>query len=87
MAMNTALAIAEKSPVAVMSTKKILGFSRENRCVLGKEGCVAHTHCSVADSLKYTAQHNSVALQSGDVKEALQAHAQKRKAVFRDSRL
>lgn len=42
---------------------------------------------SVADSLAFTATHNSVALQSGDVKEALSAHLEKRKPVFRDSRM
>ncbi|TIA89407.1 hypothetical protein E3P81_03121 [Wallemia ichthyophaga] len=55
MAMYTATAIAEKSPVAVMSTKKILAYSRDH---------------SVAEGLAYTAQHNSVALQSGDVEVA-----------------
>ncbi|TIB78592.1 ClpP/crotonase [Wallemia mellicola] len=72
MSMGTALAIASKSPVAVQSTKKILLNARDN---------------SVADSLAFTATHNSVALQSGDVKEALSAHLEKRKPVFRDSRM
>lgn len=34
MAMYTATAIAEKSPVAVMSTKKILAYSRDHRWVV-----------------------------------------------------
>ncbi|MCJ1279321.1 hypothetical protein MMC21_007145 [Puttea exsequens] len=59
--------VAGKSPVAVQGTKELLDWGWER---------------SVEEGLKYTAVWNSVALQSADVKEALGAGLERRKARF-----
>ena len=60
-------AVAGKSPVAVQGTKEILNWSWER---------------SVQDGLRYTSVWNSVALQTGDVREAMGAGIQKRRPRF-----
>ncbi|KAK5112551.1 hypothetical protein LTR85_011243 [Meristemomyces frigidus] len=59
--------LASKSPVAVQSTKEVLNYSRD------------HT---VADGLNYIKVWNAAALQTMDVKNAMLAGIQKRKATF-----
>ena len=60
-------AVASKSPVAVQGTKELLDWSWDR---------------SVADGLLYTAVWNSVALQSGDVGEAMRAGMERRRGRF-----
>ncbi|KAI9693383.1 MAG: hypothetical protein M1820_009312 [Bogoriella megaspora] len=65
--LKLAAKIAEKSPVAVQGTKKLLNYSRDH---------------SVDDGLEYTAIWNSAMLQTSDVKDAIMAGLQKRKPTF-----
>ncbi|KAF9158484.1 putative enoyl CoA hydratase [Actinomortierella ambigua] len=66
-ALATATIIAEKSPIATMSTKHLLNYSRDH---------------SVDAGLEYTAAWNQVMLQSPDIPEAAAATMQKKKGVF-----
>ena len=66
-AMELAGRLAEKSPVAVQGTKELLNHARD------------HT---VADSLRYTAVWNSVAVQAGDLPAAFLSGFQKTKPTF-----
>ncbi|PHH62202.1 hypothetical protein CDD81_7329 [Ophiocordyceps australis] len=59
--------LASKSPVAVQSTKELLNYGRDH---------------GVADSLRYTAVWNSVALQASDVPMALMSSMQRSKPTF-----
>jgi Delta3,5-Delta2,4-dienoyl-CoA isomerase len=59
--------IASKSPVAVLGTKELLNFSRENK---------------TADGLRYTAAWNAAMLQTQDVKDAMLSGLKKTKATF-----
>ncbi|KAF2238153.1 ClpP/crotonase [Viridothelium virens] len=65
--LKLASAIAEKSPVAVMGTKKLINYSRDH---------------SVEDGLEFTAVWNSAMVQTSDVKNAMTAGMQKRKPIF-----
>lgn len=67
--LETARAIASKSPLAVRGTKETLNFSREH---------------SVAEGLDEVAQRNAGLLFAPDVLEAITAHRARRPAVFRD---
>lgn len=62
-----ARSIAEKSPLAVIGTKRVLLKSRD---------------LSVRDGLDYVATWNSGMLLSSDLKEAMQAQLKKRKPIF-----
>ncbi len=64
-----AVVIASKSPLAVRGTKEMVTYARD------------HT---VADGLNQVATWNAAMLISEDLSEALAAHLQKRKPVFRD---
>jgi len=70
--LNAALAlaktIAEKSPVAVMGTKRLLLHARDN---------------TVADNLDYTAAWNAGMLQTRDIPEAVASVTKKRRPAFR----
>jgi hypothetical protein len=59
--------IASKSPVAALGTKKLLNYSRDH---------------SVDDGLEFTAVWNSAMVQTNDVKAAMAAGMQKKKAKF-----
>ena len=62
-----AASLADKSPVAVQGTKELLNYGREH---------------STADSLRYTAVWNSVAVQGKDVQAALMSGLKKTKPRF-----
>jgi enoyl-CoA hydratase len=64
-----AAAIAAKSPLAVRSSKEAITYARDH---------------SVADGLNQVATWNAAMLISADLTEALAAHVQKRKPVFKD---
>ncbi|KAL4796298.1 ClpP/crotonase-like domain-containing protein [Aspergillus venezuelensis] len=66
-AIELAILMASKSPVAVQGTKELLNWSRD------------HT---VQDGLRYTTIWNSAALQTNDVQSALLSGIQKRKPTF-----
>jgi delta(3,5)-delta(2,4)-dienoyl-CoA isomerase len=65
--LKTAAFIAGKSPVAVQGTKELLNYGRD------------HT---VAESLRYTAVWNSVALQGKDFPTALQSGLRRTRPTF-----
>ncbi|GAN00419.1 enoyl-CoA hydratase [alpha proteobacterium U9-1i] len=67
--MGVAAAIAEKSPVAVAGSKRIINYARDH---------------STADSLDYIATWNAGMLAPAHIAEAFAAKAQKRAAVFPD---
>ncbi|KAI5118346.1 hypothetical protein M0805_009149 [Coniferiporia weirii] len=67
-ALETAQLIAQKSPVAVAGTKRLLVHAQD------------HT---VAENLDYTASWNAFALQTADIKDALSAFRKKQSAKFR----
>lgn len=62
-----AVTLASKSPVAVQGTKELLNYGREH---------------STADSLRYTAIWNSVALQGEDFPKAMMSGLAKTKPTF-----
>jgi enoyl-CoA hydratase len=64
-----AATIAAKSPLAVRGTKEMITYARDH---------------SVVDGLNYVATWNAAMLMSADLQEAMQAGAQKRRAVFKD---
>ncbi|GAA6005813.1 hypothetical protein JCM10207_007238 [Rhodosporidiobolus poonsookiae] len=66
-AVETAKVIASKSPVAVLSTKHLLNYSRE------------HT---VRDGLEYTQAWNMGMIQTSDVSKAFEAFTTKKQPVF-----
>lgn len=66
-ALEIAGVLAEKSPVAVQSTKELLNYGREH---------------SVSEALRYTAVWNSAALQGADFREALTARVMRKKPTF-----
>ncbi|PVV03860.1 hypothetical protein BB560_001636 [Smittium megazygosporum] len=66
-AIKTANIIASKSPVAIVSTKHLLNFSRD------------HT---VEEGLKYTALWNALAHNTGDMKTAISSFFQKTQPKF-----
>ncbi|KAK2591438.1 hypothetical protein QQS21_010878 [Conoideocrella luteorostrata] len=66
-ALNMAVRLAEKSPVAVQGTKELLNYGREN---------------GTAAALRYTSVWNSVALQAGDMPAALMSVFSKKKPTF-----
>ncbi|KAJ1813742.1 hypothetical protein LPJ56_003743, partial [Coemansia sp. RSA 2599] len=66
-ALSTAAAIASKSPVAIVSTKHLLNYSRD------------HT---VQEGLEYTAIWNSLAHSSKDMSTAIMASLRKQKPQF-----
>ncbi|KAJ2721017.1 hypothetical protein GGI07_004256 [Coemansia sp. Benny D115] len=66
-AFNTAALIASKSPVAVVSTKHLLNYSRDH---------------SVQEGLEYTAIWNALAHNSQDMPLAIMASLQKKQAQF-----
>ncbi|KAJ2356319.1 hypothetical protein GGF43_002149 [Coemansia sp. RSA 2618] len=66
-AMDTAQAIAAKSPVAVVSTKHLLNYSRDH---------------SVREGLEYTALWNTLAHNSHDMATAVMASLKKKQARF-----
>ena len=66
-AVRIAQVMAEKSPVAVQSTKELLNWSWSR---------------SVEDGLRYTSVWNAVALQTEDVMEATRAGLEKRRGRF-----
>ncbi|KAL5113663.1 hypothetical protein ACEQ8H_008450 [Pleosporales sp. CAS-2024a] len=66
-ALELALLIASKSPVAVQGTKEIINYSRER---------------TVADGLRYTAVWNAAMLQTQDVKDAMLSGLQKTTPKF-----
>ncbi|HXQ98869.1 MAG TPA: enoyl-CoA hydratase, partial [Pseudomonas sp.] len=59
--------IAEKSPIAVSGSKRMIGYMRDH---------------SVDDGLEYVATWNAAMLQSADLKLAMVAHMGKHKPVF-----
>lgn len=67
--METAAAIASKSPLAIRGTKDTLNFSRDH---------------SVAEGLAYVAAKNAAILFSSDLSEAMTAMRERRKAKFED---
>lgn len=66
-AQKIAVSLASKSPVAVQGTKELLNYGREH---------------STADSLRYTAIWNSVALQGEDFPKAMMSGLAKTKPTF-----
>jgi len=66
-ALEKAVLVASKSPVAVLGTKEILNYSRDH---------------SVADALNYTAVWNAAYLQTQDVRDAMLAGMKKKKTSF-----
>ncbi|KAK6984876.1 delta-2 dienoyl-CoA isomerase [Favolaschia claudopus] len=66
-ALDLAAVIAQKSPVAVSGTKRILTHSRDH---------------SVAQNLEYTAAWNAGALQTADIPESLRAAKARSQPVF-----
>lgn len=66
-AMKMAHSIAERSPLAVQSSKETLNFSR---------------HVSVEDGLHYAVTRNSIIMPSADLMEAFQSFMEKRKPNF-----
>jgi enoyl-CoA hydratase len=64
-----AATIATKSPLAIRGTKEMINYTRDH---------------SVADGLNQVATWNAAMLISADLTEALAAHVQKRKPVFKD---
>ncbi|CAD6500857.1 BgTH12-06562 [Blumeria graminis f. sp. triticale] len=67
MALELAVLLASKSPVAVQGTKELLNHARDH---------------SVADSLRYTGLWNSAALQTSDVERALLSGMNKTRPTF-----
>jgi len=67
-ALELAKNIAEKSPVAVMGTKRLLLHARDN---------------TVADNLEYMTAWNAGMLQTADIQEAVEAVMKKRKPMFK----
>jgi len=67
-ALEVAKLIAEKSPIAVTGTKRLLLHARDN---------------SVAQNLEYTATWNSAMLQTRDMGDALRAFKTKSKPVYK----
>ncbi|WNW10469.1 crotonase/enoyl-CoA hydratase family protein [Pseudomonas sp. DTU_2021_1001937_2_SI_NGA_ILE_001] len=61
--------IAEKSPIAVEGSKRMIDYMRDHR---------------VDDGLEYVAIWNAAMLQSADLKQAMLAHMNKHKPVFDD---
>jgi enoyl-CoA hydratase/carnithine racemase len=61
--------IAAKSPLSMRGTKEMISYARDH---------------SVTDGLNYVATWNAAMLMSTDLKEAVAAQLQKRKAVFKD---
>ncbi|KAH8111167.1 ClpP/crotonase [Phellopilus nigrolimitatus] len=68
-ALETARAIAQKSPVAAVGTKRFLLHAQDH---------------SVAENLEYTATWNAFALQAADVKDAIAAFQTKKPAKFKN---
>lgn len=66
-AIETAKLLASKSPIAVQGTKELLNYGREH---------------STADSLRYTAIWNTVALQGDDFPKAMMSGLTKSKPTF-----
>ncbi|KAL1963428.1 hypothetical protein VTN77DRAFT_8329 [Rasamsonia byssochlamydoides] len=66
-AIDMAVLIASKSPIAVQGTKELLNWSRDH---------------SVQDGLRYTSVWNSAALQTKDVTAAMLSGLQKRTPTF-----
>jgi len=66
-AVEKAVLLAEKSPVAVLGTKEILNYSRDH---------------SIADGLNYTAVWNAAYTQTQDMKDAIMAGLKKKKTSF-----
>lgn len=66
-ALDRAVLIASKSPVAVQGTKNIIDYSRDH---------------SVEDGLIYTTVWNSAMLQTDDVKKAMLSGLRKQKVTF-----
>ncbi|KAI9278421.1 ClpP/crotonase-like domain-containing protein [Phascolomyces articulosus] len=66
-ALKTAREIASKSPVAVVSTKKLLNYSRDH---------------SVDEGLEYTAVWNGVMLGTEDIPKSVEAFLKKKPAVY-----
>ncbi|KAI1787635.1 ClpP/crotonase [Ganoderma leucocontextum] len=66
-ALETAALIAEKPPVAVLGTKRLLLHARDH---------------SVAENLEYTAVWNSAMLQTQDIPDAISAMQKKQKPRF-----
>lgn len=66
-AVEKATLIASKSPVATMSTKELLNWSRDR---------------PVEDGLRYTSIWNGAMIQSQDVKDAMLSGLQKKKPTF-----
>ncbi|KAG2218283.1 hypothetical protein INT45_002405 [Circinella minor] len=66
-AMETARLIASKSPVAVVSSKLLMNYSRDH---------------SVDEGLQYTAVWNSAMLQTEDIPKSIQAFMQKKPANY-----
>jgi enoyl-CoA hydratase len=64
-----AASIATKSPLSIRGTKEMISYTRDH---------------SVADGLNQVATWNAGMLMSADLNEAVAAHMQKRKAVFKD---
>jgi len=69
LAREQAALIAEKSPLAVRGTKQVLNYSRDH---------------SVAEGLEYVATWNAAMLMSLDLKMAVEAAMQRKKAQFPD---
>jgi Delta3,5-Delta2,4-dienoyl-CoA isomerase len=66
-ALEVASLLAEKSPVAVQSTKELLNHARDNK---------------LADSLRYAGVWNSAALQTTDVERAMLSGLKKTRPTF-----
>ncbi len=60
--------IADNAPLAVEGTKDVINYTRDH---------------GIAAGLEYVAQKNAVLLYADDLKEALQAFAEKRRPVFK----
>jgi delta(3,5)-delta(2,4)-dienoyl-CoA isomerase len=67
MALQWAMAVAEKSPVAAQGTKEFLNYSRDH---------------STHEGLRHTAVWNSAALQTNDIPAAIQATREKSRPRF-----
>jgi len=67
--MNTAAQIASKAPLAVYGSKRIINYARDH---------------STSDTLDYIGIWNASMLQSGEIKEAITAAAEKREGDFAD---
>ncbi|KAG1453573.1 hypothetical protein G6F56_007535 [Rhizopus delemar] len=66
-AMKTAKIIASKSPVAILSTKHLLNYSRDH---------------SVSEGLSYTVTWNSAMLQTEDIPKSIEAFVTKKAAKY-----